>query len=164
MGWARWFESNARNARPVVGSHFGFFTETSGEAGRGARRSAFLAFAQALEQALAEQKLCDLEVLENQSYQRIMPPCSYLGSDLNMCKVVIEGFLPSNADPKSGAPHLLQILAKIDPNIARNAPKLLRPPRDLVMDEDAACVADKVTATTILSASVATAWWEEHHI
>jgi hypothetical protein len=124
----------------------------------------FLVFAQALEQALAEQRLCGLEVLENQRYERKMPPCSYLGSDLSMCKVVIEGFLPSNADLKSGAPHLNQILAKIDPNIARNVPKLLRAPRDLVMDEDAACVADKVTATTILSAPVATAWWEKHHI
>jgi len=60
-----------------------------------------------------------------------------------MCKVVVEGFLPSNADTKSCSSILLQILAKIDPNIVRNAPKLLRPPRDLVMDENAACVADK---------------------
>jgi hypothetical protein len=96
----------------------------------------FLLFAQALKQAIADQKLCGLEVLENQRYDRKMPPCAYLGSDLSMCKVVIEGFLPSNADLKSGAPHLNQILAKIDPDIARNVPKLLRAPRDLVMDGD----------------------------
>jgi hypothetical protein len=124
----------------------------------------FLLFAQALKQAIADQKLCGLEVLENQRYDRKMPPCAYLGSDLSMCKVVIEGFLPSNADLRSGAPHLNQILAKIDPDIARNVPKLLRAPRDLVMDGDAACVADKVTATTILSTSVATEWWERHSI
>jgi hypothetical protein len=39
----------------------------------------FLAFAKVLEKALAEQRQCGLEVLDNQSYQRTMPPYSYLG-------------------------------------------------------------------------------------
>lgn len=85
----------------------------SAQKAHGRDETRFSAFVKALEKALAEQKQCGLDVLENQSYQRKMPPFSHLGSDRNICKVLVEGFLPSNADTQSDPPHLLKILVKL---------------------------------------------------
>jgi hypothetical protein len=121
----------------------------------------FPVFAEALERVIANQLKFGSQVLSNQRVDRKMPQCAFVGSDQALCKVAITGFDPSNVNRESKAPHALQILAKIDPEVSRQSPKILRPSADLVLDLDvAACMDNKVTVTTVLSTEMATAWWE----
>jgi hypothetical protein len=64
----------------------------------------------------------------NSQVDRKKPPCSFIGTEQGPSKVAIAGFDTSNVNrERLKSPHALQILAKIDPEISRQGPKILRP-------------------------------------
>jgi hypothetical protein len=70
--------------------------------------------------------LPDEDKFPNLQVDRRKPPCSFIGTGQGPCKVAIAGFDTSNVNrERLKSPHALQILAKIDPEISRQGPKIL---------------------------------------